>query len=203
MKFSFLPEGIIEVRFNIPVWLERPIIRLLLLYRRLRYGYPFRRIPLTQGKYALVDPEDYERLSKHKWHANKGGATFYAVRWAPRKRQKKLTVIYMHRQVLNNPDSEFIDHINHNGRDNRKANLRPATRAQNNCNRKKYDNNSYSKYKGVSFQQKNRKWSAQIGLNNKMMFLGYFKKEIDAAKAYDAAARKYHGEFASLNFDSD
>jgi len=191
---------IIEVRFNIPVWLERPLVRLALFYRKLRYGYPFRRIPLTQGKYAIVDPEDYERLSKHKWHANKGGATFYAVRWAPRKRQKKLTVIYMHRQVLNYPDSDFIDHINHNGRDNRKANLRPATRAQNNYNRKKYDNNSYSKYKGVSFKQKNQIWTAQIGLNNKMLFLGYFKKEIDAAKAYDAAARKFHKEFAVLNF---
>ena len=106
----------------------------------------------------------------------------------------------MHRQVLNNPDSDFIDHINHNGQDNRKANLRPATRAQNNYNRKKYDNNSYSKYKGVSFKQKNQIWTAQIGLNNKMLFLGYFKKEIDAAKAYDAAARKYHKEFAVTNF---
>jgi len=175
-------------------------VRLALFYRKLRYGYPFRRIPLTQGKYAIVDPEDYERLSKHKWHANKGGATFYAARWAPRKRGKNLTLIYMHRQVLNNPDSDFIDHINHNGRDNRKANLRPATRAQNNYNRKKYDNNSYSKYKGVSFKQKKQIWTAQIGLNNKMMFLGYFKKEIDAAKAYDAAARKYHKEFAVTNF---
>lgn len=94
----------------------------------------------------------------------------------------------------------FHDHINHNGLDNRKANLRPATRAQNSYNRKKYANNSYSKYKGVSFKKKGQKWSAQISINNKMKFLGYFHREKDAAKAYDAAARKLHGEFASLNF---
>ncbi len=108
----------------------------------------------------------------------------------------------MHKVVLNNPDSEFIDHINHNGLDNRKENVRPATRAQNNYNRQKYANNSYSKYKGVSFKKKGQKWSAQIGLNNKMLFLGYFKNELDAAKAYDKAAKKYHGDFASLNFES-
>lgn len=106
----------------------------------------------------------------------------------------------MHKIVLNNPHAKFVDHINNNGLDNRKENVRLATRAQNNYNRKKYDNNSRSKYKGVSFKKKNRKWSAQIGLNNKMLFLGYFKKEIDAAKKYDKAARKYHGQFANLNF---
>jgi hypothetical protein len=106
----------------------------------------------------------------------------------------------MHRQVLNFPDAEYIDHRNNDGLDNRKENIRPATRAQNNYNRQKYANNSRSKYKGVGFKRKGKKWSAQIGLGNKMIFLGYFKNEIDAAKAYDEAARKYYGEFASLNF---
>jgi hypothetical protein len=183
------------------VWLEHPIIRFVLFYRNLRYGYTFRTIPLTQGKYALVDPEDYERLAKYKWHANKGNRTYYAMRWIPSKKPGRYAPLYMHRQVLNYSDAPFIDHINHNGLDNRKTNIRPATRAQNNYNRQKYANNSYSKYKGVSFKRKGQKWFAQIGLNNKMMFLGYFKNEIEAAKEYDKAARKYHGKFASLNFE--
>ncbi len=106
----------------------------------------------------------------------------------------------MHRQLLNCPAAKFVDHINNNGLDNRKENIRPATRAQNSYNRKKYANNSRSKYKGVSFKKKNGKWTAQIGLNNKMLFLGYFKNEVDAARAYDRAARKYYGRFANLNF---
>jgi len=190
----------IKITISIPIFIERLLVFTLLFYRRLRYGYPFRRIPLTQGKFAIVDPEDYDRLSKYKWHTNKGGRTFYAMRWVPSKKPKRYIALYMHRQVLNFPDAEYIDHRNNEGFDNRKANIRPATRAQNNYNRQKYSNNSYSKYKGVGFKRKGKKWSAQIGLGNKMIFLGYFKNEIDAAKAYDRAAKKYYKEFASLNF---
>ena len=84
--------------------------------------------------------------------------------------------------------------------DNRRVNLRAATRAQNVRNRKKYTKSGSSKYKGVSWKKDNGKWSARIGLNNKSIFLGNFEKELDAAKAYDKAAKKYHGEFACLNF---
>ena len=108
----------------------------------------------------------------------------------------------MHREVIEVPRSMDVDHINQNGLDNRKANLRPATHTQNNCNRKKFSKNTYSKYKGVCWKKKIKKWTAQIGFNNKMIFLGYFHDEVAAAKAYDQAAIKYHREFAALNFES-
>ena len=107
----------------------------------------------------------------------------------------------MHRQVLKIPPNIFVDHINQNGLDNRKANLRPATRAQNGQNRAKYKNRIYgSKFKGVTWNRKYKNWQAQIQVNGKSRALGRFTDEITAAKAYDRAAKKYHKDFASLNF---
>ena len=171
---------------------------LLLLYRRARYGYAFRRIPLTQGKYAIVDPDDFEQLNKHKWYTVKSTNTFYAVR--NKRGGKKYISIGMHRQILHPPDHLFVDHINHNGLDNRKANLRLATSAQNSYNRIHFRKRKTSKYTGVSWQKQRRKWIVLIYYNKKSKFIGLFKDEIQAAKAYDEAAKKYHGEFASLNF---
>jgi len=170
-----------------------------LLYRRIRYGYPFRRIPLTRGKYAIVDPEDYERLNKHKWHTNIGRNTCYAVRTAFKDGKRIHTK--MHRVIINAPRHLLVDHINHNGLDNRKANLRTATIAQNNVNRASYKTkNSPSKYKGVYWSKRDKKWQVQICHNNKRKHIGQFDNEIQAAKAYDEAAKKYHKEFAVLNF---
>jgi len=87
--------------------LNRPV----LLYRRVRYGYAFCRIPLTQGKYATVDPDDYRRLSKYKWHVAGRAACPYAVSVKEVKNSKK-SVIYMHREVIKAPDNLFVDHIN-------------------------------------------------------------------------------------------
>ena len=189
----------ISITITIPDRLERLFIALALYYRRLRSGYPFRRIPLTKGKYAIVDPEDFERLNKHKWHAVRQNNTFYAIRCVG-TRKKKIR-IRMHREIIHPPDHLVVDHINHNGLDNRKANIRPATRAQNNFNRLIIKRkNSSSKYKGVSWKKGKKKWHARIHVNGEYKFLGYFKEEIQAAKAYDKAAKKYHGQFASLNF---
>jgi DNA polymerase-1 len=174
----------------------------VLLYRRLRYGYAFCRIPLTQGKYAIVDPDDYRRLSKHKWYAaGSPGNCYYAVRAVMTKNGKKRR-LHMHRQILKVPDDMFVDHINRNSLDNRKANLRPATPSQNGRNRAKYTNGTYSsKYKGVTLHcGKNKPWRAHIQFNHKLISLGSFDDEIRAAKAYDRAAKRYHGEFAVLNF---
>jgi DNA polymerase-1 len=172
----------------------------VLLYRRIRYGYAFRRIPLTQGRYAIVDPDDYRHLSKHKWYAYPNGKTFYAARAATINGIKK-RYLPMHRAVLKVPANMFVDHINRNGLDNRKANLRPATHAQNSCNRAKRSNGTCaSKYKGVTARSERKSYQAQIRVNGNPIFLGSFRDEVQAAKAYDRAAKKYHCQYAVLNF---
>ena len=174
------------------------LVVILLLYRRARYGYPFRRIPLTQGKYALVDPDDYPRLMRYKWYAAKYDHTFYAVRNFWLKFEKKKIKIKMHRVIMNAPADLIVDHINHNGLDNRKANLRLATPAQNARNSLRHRNRSG--YKGVCYAKTRRKYRAVIWHNNKRIHLGYFDSKISSALKYDRAAKKYHKEFASLNF---
>lgn len=152
------------------------------------------RIPLTQGKYALVDACDYEYLIQWKWcylkHQSSGG---YAVR-----NDGKQT-IYMHRIILERMNCEnFVrsDHINRDKLDNRRSNLRPATNHQSSCNQGKYKNNT-SGYTGVSWHQ--GKWLALIQVNRKQKFLGCYDNKKEAALAYNKAARKYHGKFAVLN----
>jgi hypothetical protein len=172
----------------------------LLLYRRIRCGYAFRRISLTMGLYAIVDPDKFRDLIKYKWCALKGQRTFYATRrYTERRRVQK--VISMHRKIMQAAEGEFIDHINHKGLDNRVANLRPATRCQNAWNRQKPNNNSRSRYKGITYNRREKKWLAKIQVEGDSKFLGAFNDEIEAAKVYDEAAKKYFGEFAALNFE--
>jgi hypothetical protein len=166
-----------------------------------RYGYAFRRIPLTKGQIAIVDPDDYERLSKYKWSASEHGKTWYAVRREYLKETRTKLTIYMHREVIEIPQGMVVDHINRNGVDNRKRNLRAATYSQNNFNKGKRNVKCRSKYTGVSWQKPLEKWRASITFSGKWMHLGYFEQEVEAAKAYDEAARKYHGTFAALNFE--
>ena len=154
-------------------------------------------IPLTQDKFAIVDAEDYGWLSKYKWHASKDRRNYYAKRRGPHG------IVTMHRVILNAPAGLVVDHINHNGLDNRKANLRLCTVAQNNRNARPCTGpNKTSKYKGVSFDKNRNRFAASIKHHRKIYFLGRFKNETDAAKAYDKAAKKYFGEFAYLNFPS-
>lgn len=95
----------------------------MLIYRRIRYGYPFRLIPLTQGKYAIVDPDDYYRLSKHKWTAARVYAKFYAVRSEGATKNGWRKSYRMHREVAHTPEGLECDHINGNSLDNRKTKL--------------------------------------------------------------------------------
>jgi hypothetical protein len=190
----------LEYRIIIPDWLDGPLVWLALLYRRLRYGYPFRKIPLTQGKYAIVDPEDYDRLTKYKWHVHKSAHSYYAVHSLTNGKNLPRKNIQMHNLVIKPPPGCFLDHISQNALDNRKANLRIATHTQNVWHRRKFNTPSRSTYKGVDWVQKQKKWRARIRVNGKRIYLGSFSDQIQAAKAYDQAARKFHGQFAALNF---
>ena len=150
--------------------------------------------PKYGQKEVFIDLENYEYIKNFNWILEKGSNTFYAYR-----KQKNKT-IKMHREImnLNFGDGLIVDHINHNGLDNRKINLRIATKkenAQNSLSQK----NSSSKYLGVSFYKRDKIWTAQIKINDKKKHLGRFEKEIDAAIAYNNAAIINYKNFANLN----
>ncbi len=155
-------------------------------------------IPLTQGKFTIVDAEDYEWLSKYKWHVDKGDSTDYAARSIAGKNFR------MHREILNAPEGLLVDHRNHNGLDNRRENLRLCTASENNMNRRPSKRaNKSSRFKGVSWDKRRRRYQAYIQQNGKTVRIGRFKSEIAAAKAYDKKAKELFGEFAYLNFPED
>ena len=152
------------------------------------------KIALTQGKFALVDGEDFEYLNQWNWYFANG----YAVRNMPVNGGKRVT-IRMHRVINKTPDGLDTDHKNGDGLDNQKANLRDATQSENNMNKVKWPGCS-SRYKGVSWNKRASKWQAYIRPNGKLVHLGLFICEIIAAAKYDEEAEKYFGQFAALNF---
>jgi len=162
-------------------------------------GDTMKHIPLTQGKFAIVDDIDFEWLSKYKWCAYKGGNTFYASRLY--YRDGKRTTISMHREILGlkHDDPRQTDHQNRNGLHNWRDNLRACNTSQNKQNGNPYRKSS-SKYKGVSWHKGHCKWHAYIKADGHLIWLGYFTTEIEAAQAYDTAAKEYFKEFANLNF---
>lgn len=153
-------------------------------------------IPLTRGLLALVDDSDYPLLSTMKWHALNQKGFFYAARSGVVG--GKETVIHMHRLLLGFPAVE-IDHRDGNTLNNQRGNLRKASKSRNQANRRKNRNGS-SRYKGVSRYEYG--WLAGIRVNGKRHHLGTFANESDAARAYDAAARREFGQFARCNFYS-
>jgi len=162
-----------------------------------------KRIPLTQGKFALVDDEDYEWLMGWKWFAMKKcrGGGFYAGRT---DNQAKLSTILMHRVILELKSGELGDHHDGNGLNNMRSNLRKCTRSQNmmnSCKPKKWRGRKVSsEYKGVRWSPTNKKWRAQIWANGKSKFIAHCSSEKQAAKEYDKKAKELFGEFARLNF---
>ena len=160
-------------------------------------------IPLSVGRYALIDQEDYEKVSQKIWYYKQSRNTGYAV-WRGCVGDRIIT-IWMHRYILGLTDSESteIDHKNLNGLDNRKDNLRVASPMQNRGNTNKRRDNKWSGYKGVtrnSLRGKTTGWIAQITRRGKHVYLGSFRTPEQAARTYDEAAKEYFGEFARCNF---
>jgi hypothetical protein len=153
-----------------------------------------KKIELTRGQTTLVDDKDFEWLNSFHWylHIDKWGK--YAVRQKMIK--GKLTCYSMHREILKRYGlliKKFVDHINHNGLDNRKSNLRTVTDSENQMNRQ-----SFSGYKGVT-SYRTGKWRASAKLNQKNIHLGYFETKELAAEAYNRFAKENFGDFAYLN----
>ena len=153
-------------------------------------------IPLTRGQFAIVDDEDYIWLNQWKWCAIKREYTWYAERRELKSISGK--ILRMHRVIIGARAGELVDHINGNGLDNRRTNIRICTHSQNLMNSSNKKNCS-SKFKGVYWHKKGRKWAAQIQMRGSYKYLGLFSSEIDAAIAYNNAAIENFGEFARLN----
>ena len=148
---------------------------------------------------VLYDNEDHEKLSKYKWYVQKiykRNSLFYVQ--SKIYKNGRQSNIYMHRLIINCQENKFVDHINHNSLDNRKSNLRVCTQKENRRNSKS-NKNSSSKFKGVTWHKRNKKWVSQIRTNKKNIWLGLFENEIDAALVYNGAAKYLFGEFAYLN----
>lgn len=156
-------------------------------------------IPLTQGKVAIVDDEDFEQLSRFKWYAFRDSSK--RQQWRARRQvtigKKKQRGILMHRQLMGFPPGE-VDHKNRDGLDNRRSNLRRATDSQQMSNRIGSHCESKTGFRGVYAHCK--KFQSHIRDGGVHRFLGTFPTKVEAALAYDKAARRIFGEFAVLNF---
>ena len=155
-------------------------------------------IPLTQGKFAIVDDKDFDRLNQYKWCAHKRGGTYYAERMK-RIGDRRIT-IFMHREILGVLPGVEIDHRIGNGLDNRSRNIRICTRSDNQCNKKKGQRQTTSRFKGVSWAKDRNKWRVWIQINGKSKYLGCFDSEVEAARKYDEEANQLFGKFARMNF---
>lgn len=157
-----------------------------------------REIPLSRGMVAIVDDEDYDLATAgNKWQAYRGRSTYYAQRHTSRADGRPGTSQRMHTLLTG---WKLVDHINRDGLDNRRSNLRPANTSQNMAN-SALRRDSTSGFKGVTWDGQSRKWRAQITAFGKHRTLGAFDDPVEAAQAYDAAALELFGEFARVNRD--
>jgi hypothetical protein len=149
------------------------------------------------GRVALVDDADYELVMAYTWHAHETNRNSGPYADANiRRADGNWTTIRMHKLITGYPQT---DHVNHDGLDNRRANLRPATTSQNNANQRPRKGCA-SPYKGVCWDSWRQRWQADIQVDGHRRCLGRFRAEEDAARAYDTAALAAWGEYACINF---
>lgn len=160
------------------------------------------KVPLTRGKFALIDAEDADRVLAFKWHAVPSRSRYRTIWYGKTSAMidGKKSGMLLHRFVMNAPDGIGIDHKNGDGLDCRKTNLRAATTQQNNCNRTGPILTA-SGYRNV--YQHHQKWHVKIGSNGKTIHLGSFDTALEAAIARDEYAKEHRGEFASLNIPGE
>jgi hypothetical protein len=154
-------------------------------------------INLTKGYSTIIDDKDYDYLAQWRWYASVTSKGFVYAKKVGIKNGKKAEYS-MSRVIMHTPDGLFCDHINHNTLDNRRSNLRNCTRAEN--GRNKTPCRKTSRYLGVYRRKSNGKYDATIMINGRVTHLGSFSHDWAAAIKYDTVAKKYHGEFANLNF---
>lgn len=159
---------------------------------------------LPSGHVLLFDEQDRSIVDQYLWYAIPFGRIRYAKGRLKSKERKSNYGFdaYLHRLLLNPPKGLVVDHRNHNGLDNRRANLRLCTRQENTANQAKRSREASSRFKGVNCRTPGR-WIAQIAVKQQRKYLGTFATEEDAARAYDRAAREHFGEFAYLNFKEE
>jgi hypothetical protein len=186
---------IIHPPIPIPDFCAHIGVWILLRWRKWKYGYTFRKIKLTQNQYAIVDQEDYEKLNKYKWYAKRCINRFYA-----HKRNEAGVNVSMHREIMKPIKGYCVDHKDGDGLNNKRDNLRIVTIAENNYNKSKSRRTLSSQYKGVSIDKRTNKWRVIIYYKYRKIHLGMFDDEIEAAKAYDEAAKELYGKYAKLNF---
>lgn len=157
-------------------------------------------VPLTRGKFALIDDDDAVRVAQFSWAADP--PTKVRKCWYASARivvDGKITTIRMHRLIMNAQPGEQIDHWNGDGLDNRRGNLRKCTGSQNRQNIRELYSSNKSGYKGVHWCKSHSKWVARVVVDGKVHHLGYFSTREEAGAAYDAAAKQTFGEFAATN----
>lgn len=158
-------------------------------------------IYLSKGYFAIVDDEDFDLVNQYKWYYNLGRRCKTgraSTRLKDKNNKFGTSHIFMHRLIMSAPKGMQVDHINGNGLDNRKSNLRICTQSENNKNMFLSSKNK-SGYKGVSWHKYANKWRATAKDKYKQVHLGLFENKIDAARAYDDYVVKNYGEFARTN----
>lgn len=194
-----------NLNIRIPEWLDKICVWPLMLYRRIKFGRPFRKICLGEGAYTIVDQDVYYQKCRYKWFLTGNGINVYPLREkiiGPKKTVRSS----LHREIIKPRKGKLIDHTDNNTLNNLRSNLRQATRSQNAMNRPKAKSKTSSKHRGVSWRISNQKWQVRIEWEHNgrriRKTIGYFDRaqEDQAGRAYDIAALKYHKEFARLNF---